>query len=391
MYREIVNRHMEIINDTIYFESDTEFEDFCIAPYAVTTQGSYKGYYSAEYKKCLEEDKTFVIKDIFSQVYKHQCVVKRVPVFHEGQPTKRNAPIQLKVQGLRKYYGEKLEEKIRAKRKNTELKEKIVEDDCKHLIVSDMQFPTWTLFERLVTTTIKDFPSSTFGSKPLTKENNTLGLGTRTSDLLEYIKSHEFVGIDIPVLLCPNPKGESIKTIVIVGKSPLRDTKNSANKNSILLGTPYAVHQQFDCPPQCNVYKKIFNGLLSKGFSLYLTDIIKVWWKDKTLKVEKEDMDLFKEEMKLIEGELIYVAWGKNAKEGLKKMGYKPIELPHPSKQNWEKWKLKIFEKAVFSNNLTYATSIYPSPKDTTTDSIVAKEALIEIEEGIKKYGLKKK
>ena len=109
----------------MYFFSDEEFTDFCVAPFAVSIRldkdtWSYKGDYSDAYKKCVKEGKTFVIKDIHSQVYKRQCVTKRVPIFHEGKSTKRDAPVQLKVQGLRKYYGEKMEEKIRTKKNEEE-------------------------------------------------------------------------------------------------------------------------------------------------------------------------------------------------------------------------------------------------------------------------------
>ena len=81
---------METINDKIYFESDAEFEDFCIAPYATIEQpksGTFyvKGDYFDMYKKYLAEGKTFVIKDEDSVVYKRKCVTKRVPVQMDGE------------------------------------------------------------------------------------------------------------------------------------------------------------------------------------------------------------------------------------------------------------------------------------------------------------------
>lgn len=102
---------MEIKDDIIFFESDEEFTDFCIAPVAHikrSVKGTlyYEGKYSDEYKKYIEEGKTFIIKDEDSQVYKRQCVSKRVPLIHEGTPTGREVSIQLSVQGLEPYYGE---------------------------------------------------------------------------------------------------------------------------------------------------------------------------------------------------------------------------------------------------------------------------------------------
>ena len=98
---------MEIRDNTIYFESDGEFEDFCVAPYAIikqTSRGAYfwEGEYTDMYKKSVEEGVTFVIKDTNSKVYERGCVCKRVPV----QGTNRIALVQLPVQNLGPYYGD---------------------------------------------------------------------------------------------------------------------------------------------------------------------------------------------------------------------------------------------------------------------------------------------
>ena len=101
----------EEIPNVMYFESDEEFTDFCVAPFAVVKRSEngtlyYEGEYSDEYKKCIKEGKTFIIKDENSQVYKRQCVTKRVPVLNDGIRTCRDAPIQLDVQGLQPYFSE---------------------------------------------------------------------------------------------------------------------------------------------------------------------------------------------------------------------------------------------------------------------------------------------
>ena len=99
---------METINDKIYFESDAEFEDFCIAPYATIEQaasGPYvEGDYSEMYKKCLAEGKTFVIKDEDSVVYKRKCVSKRVPVQMDGKLLERDTLVQLDVENLEDWF-----------------------------------------------------------------------------------------------------------------------------------------------------------------------------------------------------------------------------------------------------------------------------------------------
>ena len=102
--------------NVMYFDSDEEFTDFCVAPFAVIKRSEkgnlyYEGEYSDEYKKCLEEGKTFIIKDENSQVYKRKCVTKRVPI--EGVNTRKDVAIQLDVKGLEQYFGEKWEKMLR--------------------------------------------------------------------------------------------------------------------------------------------------------------------------------------------------------------------------------------------------------------------------------------
>ena len=56
MYRESQRRNMLIINETVYFESDAEFEDFSIAPYITIEQRATSvpnGDYSDLYKQYL--------------------------------------------------------------------------------------------------------------------------------------------------------------------------------------------------------------------------------------------------------------------------------------------------------------------------------------------------
>jgi hypothetical protein len=100
---------MEIKDDIVFFESDDEFTNFCIAPIAQIKRSEKGtlycgGDYSDMYKTFVEEGKTFIIKDEDSQVYKHQCVAKRLPVYNEGTYIGRATLVQLDVQGLEEYY-----------------------------------------------------------------------------------------------------------------------------------------------------------------------------------------------------------------------------------------------------------------------------------------------
>ena len=170
------------------------------------------------------------------------------------------------------------------------MNDKIKEEEVKVLEAASREYPTWGCFKDIIDEAKnKDFPSSNFDCQPIQCPNHPL---VPVTVLNSDIVRGDFAGIDVPVLLKPTTNANG-KTIVIVGESPLRDTNNSKNQNKVLLGTPYAVHQKFDAPSQCNVYKKIFSDLLNEGYSVYLTDIIKVWWEGKDLKAYADDKKIF--------------------------------------------------------------------------------------------------
>ena len=119
---------METIDNIIYFESDEEFEDFCVAPYASIKQSDKgtnycAGDYSDIYKECVKEGKLFVIKDRNSKVYKRQAATKRVPLNDPNSPARRETVlVKLKVQNMRQwnlFMEKKLKKK--EKRANNEL------------------------------------------------------------------------------------------------------------------------------------------------------------------------------------------------------------------------------------------------------------------------------
>lgn len=250
-----------------------------------------------------------------------------------------------------------------------------------------MSYPTWENISKKLAIKYVD-PRGFFDDKPLQKGNNPLYSVVNNNEVKTPC------GVDIPILLEPkdNPDGS---LIIILGESPLR-SKDDLKKindpqnapNNVILGTPYALHLEKD-PPKCGVYRKIFDALLEKGYSLYITDIIKVWWEGKKndllVPIEELDIPIFNEELNTLKDRKpIIVAWGKKAKKTLMKNdkvlneGFLP--LPHPSTQNRDSWKLKILEKAVFvKKDISYATDFYEDQEATTTDEIVAKVAINEI------------
>ena len=98
------------LDDIMFFESDEEFTDFCVAPYAEIKKSEngnlyVAGDYSDEYKRCIEQGKRFMIKDEDSQVYKRQSVCKRVPIYNNGVrvTTHEDDPVQLTVENLEEF------------------------------------------------------------------------------------------------------------------------------------------------------------------------------------------------------------------------------------------------------------------------------------------------
>lgn len=261
------------------------------------------------------------------------------------------------------------------------MNKKILHNEVGYLQTAKMEFPTWDLFKNLIVEVKqRDFPMQELGSSPMACPDKTLIPVSGTPQLKSIIGGNVFVGIDVPVLLSPKDRGMG-KTIIIVGESPLRNTKDFKNSTDILLGTPYAIHQEFGCPPQCNVYKKIFSNLLAEGYSIYLTDAIKVWWKNKKKQPEQYNSNILEQELCRFPNATI-VTFGNTAKNAINSISPQKsfCDLLHPSQLNWNNWKLHIFEKAIYEKkDINYATDLFPNKEESISEVIVANEAVKEI------------
>ena len=268
------------------------------------------------------------------------------------------------------------------------------------LCKSNMFYPTWEVIKELLDDDEFNDPQKSFGKKPIEKGNAPICSKIK-GDIITNHEEQTPCGIDIPVLLKPESETKQ-PLIVILGESALRNQKeleditNDAS-NNVILGTPYAIHLK-ECPPKCGVYRKIFDAILEKGYPIYLTDIIKIWWegkKDSLLVPNDLDRVVFNMELNELKNkyeDIIIVAWGEKPKDALqKKFNMIPnvefLPLPHPGQKNWNAWKLRIFEKAVFSGDLLYATNFYgkkPDGKDNkTTAEKIAGEAVKSIDDYI--------
>jgi hypothetical protein len=278
------------------------------------------------------------------------------------------------------------------------MNDKIKEEEVNELKIASMKYPTWNEIKELLDDDKFNDPEKSFGDKPIEKGNDPIYSKIKGDIIKEYKKSTP-CGIDIPVLLTPESKTDK-PLIVILGESALRNEAELENikdpqnaPSNVILGTPYAIHLE-KCPPKCGVYRKIFDAILEKGYPIYLTDIIKIWWegkKDSLLVPNDLDIVVFNKELNELKKkyeDIIIVAWGEKPKDALqKKFNMIPdvdfLPLPHPGQRNWAAWKLRIFEKAVFSGDLQYATRLYgkdPDGEDNkTTAEKVAGEAVQSI------------
>ena len=91
---------------TIIFDSDEAFEDFCVAPLARIRNVSDEelvscgGAYTEMYTKCIKAGMKFLIRDRQSKVYKRKAVTKRVLTPSELGGSRKDVPVQLRVQNL---------------------------------------------------------------------------------------------------------------------------------------------------------------------------------------------------------------------------------------------------------------------------------------------------
>lgn len=95
---------MQLINKNqiLFFETDQEFEEFAVAPYAVVSSSYFKGEYSEAYKECIKQGKYFVVcgGSLDSKINKRKAVSKRVLIPPEVHSTRKDVLVGLPVQNI---------------------------------------------------------------------------------------------------------------------------------------------------------------------------------------------------------------------------------------------------------------------------------------------------
>ena len=181
-------------------------------------------------------------------------------------------------------------------------------------------------------------------------------------ETIKRYESSSLVGIDLPTML-ERSNGAS-KCAMIVGEDPLRKSSDfKVSSEKAIIGTPYAFHSKFYQVKRTSLYFGIVEYLLSNNYSVYLTDIYKVWAKGengKKITFKGDDKSFFKKvlqnEIKIIRPDCC-ITFGKSAKKFLSKdidlVGSKQINFPHPSNKS-RKWPEILKEKATNQAKLNY-------------------------------------
>ena len=159
-------------------------------------------------------------------------------------------------------------------------------------------------------------------------------------------------GVDIPIMV------EDVNTtkgvVAIIAQDPLRNSSDPMLQPfgpqfpNPLVGTPFAYHYDPSIAPQTIVYRLVINGLLKKGYRVYVTDVWKCWDQYKNTRMGRwcntnPHKQCIIDELNLVQPDCILLM-GKEAKNKFKSIApgltkiINPVSVPHPSKANIQSW-----------------------------------------------------
>jgi hypothetical protein len=171
------------------------------------------------------------------------------------------------------------------------------------------------------------------------------------------------VGVDLPVYI-KNKTISNNECVIIIGEDPLRSKESSKEniKHEIILSTPFAMHYSKYRDGKGKLYRDYIIYLLNEGYSVYLTDINKIWVKNlnkDTIKVKIPESLSYNFE-KCLEKEIDFcmrnnlkstiITFGNIAKEHLDRLEISnkgnAINFPHPAA--WaSKWESELGNKNI--------------------------------------------
>ena len=194
------------------------------------------------------------------------------------------------------------------------------------------------------------FTSNSYGLRPADRleviERNKMLPRTSDQGFIDTFMNVDFqVGIDLPILL--RESGTSAKTVFIIAEDPLRDPKHSHNE--IILGTPFATHMITKTNKNLAVYSDTIQNLLNDNFTVYLTDVLKLWVKKPGSKKLVFGSDLLQNMYASLQLEIdffkpqLILTYGKPAAFLIENLALresiKIISVPHPSGSANGAWK----------------------------------------------------
>lgn len=243
----------------------------------------------------------------------------------------------------------------------------------------EMNFPKieWDSIVDNLSTVLENNP---FKGKKAFSVKDKDELCSNNAQLILNKSNHTHEGIDLPVLLSKECSNHDIPTIMIIGESPIRDTRKLKNRE-LYIGTPFAVAGKKDVPNQCNIYKYIFCHLLNNGYKVYITDAVKVWYngleKKDFIKVFKNNnyhyQEILRKEIESVNPKLI-VTWGETALKAINTINDNNGQFPptfhqiHPVKLNWDRWKVEMLSDAIREGEGVGKDYINDKEKDSVKD-----------------------
>lgn len=246
-------------------------------------------------------------------------------------------------------------------------------EDC------EMNFPTieWDSIVDNLSTVLENNP---FEREIAFSVKDKDELCSNNAQLILNKSNHTHEGIDLPVLLSKENSKADTPTIMIIGESPIRDTRQLKN-GGLYIGTPFAVAGQKDVPNQCNIYKYIFCHLLNNGYKVYITNAVKVWYngleKKDFIKVFKNNnyhyQEILRKEIESVNPKLI-VTWGETALKAINTINDNNGQFPptfhqiHPVKLNWDRWKVEMLSDAIREGEGVGKDYINDKEKDSVKD-----------------------